>query len=1804
MNTSLLKLGIVSAIMFTLSACGGGGGSDSSNNSGGGTLPPPVSYTVTASAGTGGSISPASRSVVSGQTTTFSVSANEGYNINQVTGCNGSLSGSTYTTGAITSACSVSASFSLKTYTVTATAGEGGSITPESATVNHGDTTEFTITPNSGFGIESVTGCEGSLEGNTYTTGSITGACSVEAEFTELSGVAAALQFNIAGGVALQTLASGVVSVQGQAADTMSSTAIGNQSTLFNYQRVMGSPDAADFSATTDRLLSESNIPSNLLVLDENGNLRLAIDATLPIKVMYTVADPSGENVYVALSRDWQDGIDYSHSIAELNCGLIKVSVADNELSCVAEGVVVQEMNDNYLQTISNNNKPLLFSNNGTLYFGGREFVRDDRCLENPNDHCYIRSESVLFVYSVATDGTVTKLTNDLMNVESFQVLADGQLVIYGWNEASGQQELNLVNDGQTLRISQTWGVEFFTVDDDRTVVFGDYSDRNIRLARPREAGGMERTSLSTALFSELTGNSHPVRVITGDDGRVYGVFNAWRGDYNADTEQWESRNFLSVYQMLPYSGTPIAELELQDGNWWSWMQRTPFQINKGHLYYVATVDVPFFGRSDVLKMVNIETRTTTTLLNDFDTNRYQFHNWRLSGDTLYFSAQNLTRSVSVYGEVDTLAVRNGASMSEFLTLNDVASARGAAVAIQDIEILKPQQPLVDTGSNPRATFYVAPENRYSASIDFNKYMNRKSVTDNLSFTASDSEAAIPFLPVWFYQTLHLIPDTSAEGLGDSVARGLEKDTNYTIALANGVRDAWDWDLTGTRSSNFTTLGDEFFQVANNSSASQYPSNASAVLRFVAPSGKRAKVPATIDFNNGLNDFEFSFTMARHGDQAQIALADNETEWLKITNEGWRLRVQFMQASGPREFYSYIPNDFNDSRWLDFKILKQGSTLQVLYGRHGSELELINWWWENDTDSVTTFTDVVLNPSDLSDFGIYVTTGFNNNVVLANVAFTDISNTATPRVLFNSNQWLNGESNLYFSVNLLPRQELTFQSLEIERRESGAVTRTRVQVATGRTYRYFHERGTGQSVRAEWPIWSENPCEVTVTAEYIDYTIPSVNAWQCQSLTVYVEDAAAAAKPTAFVQDSGVVVEFVDQFTAVNNITQTVVVSTNANITASNFSDSGNILANNAESPQTITGLQNGSTYYVAIATDFFGEITMISEVVAVTPQPPAANLKFHVADAQTFVLLDRALQAYPVASSVSSQNAGSNYQVNRAAKETNFMKITSSGEFVPVIESRDYSFVQNAIITPDNRSLIVSLGRSMDLDGNIGWWQFKTIIARNNCAIFKVDLQTEAHECLASGWIDNSNSPLSRWAAPMGLSNNRSFISLSPEIENGVWAGVAYLYANPYTVSGCSDAALECNIQRDFSDPSLIATNSAATRLVAERFGGVQGYFHAIDSNHVLTRVNEQDRSQPNRLVLFQGDQQRRNIAGGNAGKAVAGRAGQYAYTTGTNRLYITNYTSTSQQETWLPLAWPTIDSLYATSKGELLALTGSRVANQLLPGNMETFNLQVMQDNISNWSGNMRSRNALVVINDDAFYVEELDDSGVWPRQVITHVNRATDVRTVLYGASPAVEMRILNFAGQDSVLWWAEQTADLRTRLVKLDLSNIDPNDGFTPTSVAQALEYIDTDIAIRGLDVAHVLPVPQPASYVGSDFALEVLVDTVHARTISLVFNQPVNKASVENAIELVNPNGEVAISYLSLWVNNTLHLVPDRRADLNISDTSDPLPLEFAVDYELRLAIGSIANAQGDILDMANNSNAPTGVFTINVPAPL
>ncbi|EGT3628450.1 DUF1566 domain-containing protein [Morganella morganii] len=173
-----LLLSIVAATL--LAGCGGSEGDSNDDN---GQVTPTV-YSIPATASLGGKISPAINMVESGHATTFTVTPDTGYQIDDISGCGGSLTQNSYKTAAINAQCAVTVSFKLSTYNITTQVSTGGSINPESMNVGFNTNASFTISTDIGYQIESVTGCNGTLNNNEYTTGTVTSGCQINATFT------------------------------------------------------------------------------------------------------------------------------------------------------------------------------------------------------------------------------------------------------------------------------------------------------------------------------------------------------------------------------------------------------------------------------------------------------------------------------------------------------------------------------------------------------------------------------------------------------------------------------------------------------------------------------------------------------------------------------------------------------------------------------------------------------------------------------------------------------------------------------------------------------------------------------------------------------------------------------------------------------------------------------------------------------------------------------------------------------------------------------------------------------------------------------------------------------------------------------------------------------------------------------------------------------------------------------------------------------------------------------------------------------------------------------------------------------------------------------------------------------------------------------------------------------------------------------------------------------------------------------------------------------------------------------------
>jgi hypothetical protein len=116
-------------------------------------------FTITASASAGGSISPSGTVVVSyGGNQSFAIPPATGYHIDSVVvdGANQGAVGS-YAFSDVTGNHAIAAYFSIDQFTIAASASAGGSISPSgSVNVNYGGSQSFTVSPSTGYHIDSV----------------------------------------------------------------------------------------------------------------------------------------------------------------------------------------------------------------------------------------------------------------------------------------------------------------------------------------------------------------------------------------------------------------------------------------------------------------------------------------------------------------------------------------------------------------------------------------------------------------------------------------------------------------------------------------------------------------------------------------------------------------------------------------------------------------------------------------------------------------------------------------------------------------------------------------------------------------------------------------------------------------------------------------------------------------------------------------------------------------------------------------------------------------------------------------------------------------------------------------------------------------------------------------------------------------------------------------------------------------------------------------------------------------------------------------------------------------------------------------------------------------------------------------------------------------------------------------------------------------------------------------------------------------------------------------------------------------
>jgi len=133
------------------------------------------SLTLTATAGAGGTISPTSVTIACGSSQTFTIIPDAGYTVASASVDGTAIAipaiGGLYSFTNVTANHTLAVTFTRQAFTITASAGTGGTISPSgTVTANYGDIPSFTLTPSAGYSVDKVQVDSSyiNISGNTY----------------------------------------------------------------------------------------------------------------------------------------------------------------------------------------------------------------------------------------------------------------------------------------------------------------------------------------------------------------------------------------------------------------------------------------------------------------------------------------------------------------------------------------------------------------------------------------------------------------------------------------------------------------------------------------------------------------------------------------------------------------------------------------------------------------------------------------------------------------------------------------------------------------------------------------------------------------------------------------------------------------------------------------------------------------------------------------------------------------------------------------------------------------------------------------------------------------------------------------------------------------------------------------------------------------------------------------------------------------------------------------------------------------------------------------------------------------------------------------------------------------------------------------------------------------------------------------------------------------------------------------------------------------------------------------------------
>ncbi|MDH5217046.1 MAG: hypothetical protein OEX19_05085 [Gammaproteobacteria bacterium] len=606
--------------------------------------------------------------------------------------------------------------------------------------------------------------------------------------------------------------------------------------------------------------------------------------------------------------------------------------------------------------------------------------------------------ESPFAVFRIdGQSGEVSRISQDSEDIKSFVSLGTGELVFESYNSVDTKTRLKLWNKGSVSNITteDTYAGTYtgYTVDSYNSVLYN-----NFKIARPRDIGGVMKATIDTSLFSELATGMYSNWCISTDIGEDGSLYAHYGNDVCGDTG-----SSVKVYRVLPADPQPVAVLGKPGAK--------GKVFSKGFLFNVEAIEDSSYGNIDVIKVYNLADRSNSALLqvskNEIDAGAsfFDIYNWAYAGEKIIFSGIDQKKNKAVLGEINILDYVQGKTEAEVVTIHEMDSSIGASNKVVDIEITRPQQPEYDPGSAPVVQkVYSIPENLHSVSVDFSKYMNKKSVEANLIFK-DDQGGAVPYLPVWFYQTLHLIPDLNGFEDEPSVQQSLATSSKYTLDFDSSTLDVYGWSLgsssnlgdfplirtvnTKAKSGLYLSSRDNFYSGVFDISETVASANIGAVSGCAQTCDKPV-------YNLGVGregDLKIDLSLAYPSQSGEVELilwnkteyastgSEYSAEQIKITMSSHGLGVSGVSPS----FYDSVSFSedkyavlYNSSAWRTYRVEIVGDALKVYFSTDG----------ENYTEVSELSNAGLANPADEFVWVLKYNSNYSDAILTDNLVFT------------------------------------------------------------------------------------------------------------------------------------------------------------------------------------------------------------------------------------------------------------------------------------------------------------------------------------------------------------------------------------------------------------------------------------------------------------------------------------------------------------------------------------------------------------------------------------------------------------------------------------------------------------------------------------------------------------------------------------------------------------------------------------------------------------------------------------------------